>query len=90
MKGIQICFKSPLFGFHGNCGKACPTDSDLIGLSRSTRCGCDRKYYYKIGKVWREFKIVCTLVTMATATILIFSPIPIAGTHYGGYSYKVS
>ena len=30
----------PLFCFHGNCGKVCPTDSDFFGLSRSTRCGC--------------------------------------------------
>ena len=40
MKGIQFFFKSPLLCFHGNCGKVCPTDSDLFGLSRSTRCGC--------------------------------------------------
>jgi hypothetical protein len=32
----------------------------------------------------------CTLVTMATATILDFSTPPKAATHYGGYSYKVS
>jgi hypothetical protein len=25
-----IFFKSPLFCFHGNCGKVCPTDSDEI------------------------------------------------------------
>jgi hypothetical protein len=40
MKGIQFFFKFPLFCFHGNCSKACPTDSNLFGLSRSTRCGC--------------------------------------------------
>jgi hypothetical protein len=40
MKGIQNYFKSPLFCFHGNCGKVCPTDSDFFGLSRSTTCGC--------------------------------------------------
>ena len=40
MKGILIVFKSPLFCFHGNCDKVCPTDSDFFGLSRSTRCGC--------------------------------------------------
>ena len=40
MKGIQFVFKSPLFCFHGNCGKGCPTDSDFFDLSRSTRCGC--------------------------------------------------
>ena len=40
LNGIPKKFKSPLFCFHDNCGKVCPTDSDLIGLSRSTRCGC--------------------------------------------------
>jgi hypothetical protein len=40
MKGFHNCFKSPLFCFHGNYGKVCPTDSDFFGLSRSTRCGC--------------------------------------------------
>jgi hypothetical protein len=30
MKGIPKKFKSPLFGFHGNCGKVCPTDSDFF------------------------------------------------------------
>ena len=28
----QFFFKSPLFRFHGNCGKVCPTDSDFFGL----------------------------------------------------------
>jgi hypothetical protein len=32
MKGIQNYFKSPLFCFHGNCGKVCPTDSDFFWL----------------------------------------------------------
>jgi hypothetical protein len=40
MKGIQNYFKSPLFCFHGDCGKVCPTNSDFFGLSRSTSCGC--------------------------------------------------
>jgi hypothetical protein len=30
MKGIQNFLKSPLFCFHGNCGKVCPTDSDFF------------------------------------------------------------
>jgi hypothetical protein len=30
----------PLFCVHGNCGKVCPTDFDIFGLSRSTICGC--------------------------------------------------
>ena len=25
----------------------CPTDSDFFGLSRFTRCGCDKKHYCK-------------------------------------------
>jgi hypothetical protein len=40
MKGIQFSFEIPLFCFHGNCGKICPTNSDFFGLSGSTRCGC--------------------------------------------------
>jgi hypothetical protein len=34
MKEIKKIIKSPLFYFHGNCGKVCPTDSDFFGLSR--------------------------------------------------------
>jgi hypothetical protein len=30
----------PHFCFHGNCGKTCPTDSNFVGLSCSTKCGC--------------------------------------------------
>jgi hypothetical protein len=26
----SIFFKFPLFCFHGNCGKVCPTDSDFM------------------------------------------------------------
>jgi hypothetical protein len=44
----------------------------------------------KLCEVWSEFNIFCTLVTMATATILNFFNSPKAATHYGGYSYKVS
>jgi hypothetical protein len=48
MKGIQNLFKSPLFCFHGNCGKVCPTDSDFFGLSRSTRCG---RFSYQVSSI---------------------------------------
>jgi hypothetical protein len=44
----------------------------------------------KICEVWSEFNIFCTLVTMATAAILIYFSTPKAATHYSGYSYKVS
>ena len=41
----------------------------------------------KICEVWSEFKIFCTLVTMAKSANLIFSIPPKADTYYGGYSY---
>ena len=44
----------------------------------------------KICEVWSEFNIFCTLVTMATTTILNFFNHSKVDTHYGGYSYKVS
>ena len=44
----------------------------------------------KICEIWSEFNIFCTLVTMATTTILNFVNPSKAATHYGGYSYKVS
>jgi hypothetical protein len=44
----------------------------------------------KISEVWSEFKIVCTLVIMATVAILNLFNLPKAATQYGGYSYKFS
>jgi hypothetical protein len=41
-------FKSPLFCFHGNCDKVCSTDTDFIGLSRSTRCGCSHRSVWQL------------------------------------------
>jgi hypothetical protein len=52
MKGIFFFLKSTLFCFHGNCDKVCPTDSDIFGLSRSTRCGCG-SYQVSSISVWR-------------------------------------
>jgi hypothetical protein len=78
MKGIQNYFKSPLFCFHGNCGKFCPTDSDFFGLSRSTSYGCC-SYQVSSISVWRVtcydhfcvFQLFSILaVSMATAAIL--------------------
>ena len=37
----------------------------------------------KLCEVWIEFNIFCTLVTMATATILNFFQPPKAATQYG-------
>ena len=78
MKGIKKKIKSPLFYFHGNCGKVFLTDSDFFGLSRSTRCGfCS--YQVSSSSVWRVtyYDHLCFLfffsifgVSMATAAIL--------------------
>jgi hypothetical protein len=79
MKGIQIFFKSPLFCFHGNCGKVYPTDSVFFfGLSRSTRCRCC-SYQVSLISVWQVtcyvhfcvFQFFSILaVSMAAAAIL--------------------
>jgi hypothetical protein len=62
-----------------------------IILKRSLDVDVTGNITAKICEVWSEFNISCTLVTMATAAILIFlSTSPKATTHYGGYSYKVS
>jgi hypothetical protein len=98
MKEIKKIFKSPFFYFHANCGKVCLTDSDLFGLSRSTRCGCCSYQVSSISvrRVTRYdhfcvFHFFCILaVSMATAAILTFFNPPKAATHYGRYSYKVS
>ena len=47
----KIILNPPLFCFHGNCGKVCPTDSDFFGLSRSTRCGCCT-YMYQVSSIY--------------------------------------
>ena len=74
----KFCFKSPLFCFHDNCGKVCPTNTDFFGLSRSTHCGCC-SYQVSSISVWRVtcydhccvFQFFSILaVSMATAAIL--------------------
>ena len=82
-------FKSPLFCFHGNCGKVCPTDSDVLGLSRSTRCGycsyqvspisVQRVICYDHFCVFQFFSILA--VSMATATILKKSTLKSTTSH---------
>ena len=92
MKEIKKKLKCPLFYFHGNCGKVCPTDSDFFFLAYLVPLDVvvTGNITAKICEVWSEFSIFCTLVTMATAAILkLFQPLKDA-THYSGYSYKVS
>ena len=98
MKGIQNNFKSPLFCFHGNCCKVCPTDSDFFGLSRSTRCGCC-SYQVSSISVWQVtcydhfcvFQLFSILaVPMATAVILKIPKIVCISTHTTYYSCEVS
>ena len=83
-------FKSPLFCFHGNCGKVCPTDSDFFwGLSRSTRCGCCSYQVSSISVGWvacydhfcvfQSFNILS--VSMATAAILKIPKVVCTSTH---------
>ena len=97
MKGIQFFFKSPFF-FHGNCGKVCPTDSNVLGLSRSTRCGCCS---YQVSSIsvrrvtcydhFCVFQFVCILaVSMATVAILKKITLLRTTSHGIWYSYKVS
>ena len=98
MKGIQNYFKSPLFCFHVNCGKVCPTDSDLFGLSQSTWCGCccyqvssisvRRVTCYAHFCVFQYFSIL--VVPKATAAILKKSILNSTTSHGIWYSYKVS
>ena len=95
MKGIQFFFISPLFCFHGNCGKVCPTDSNF-GLSRSTRCGC---YSYQVSSIsvrrvtcydhfclFQFFSILA--VSMATAAIFKKSTLKSTTLHGIWYSYN--
>ena len=89
MKGIQNYFKSPLFCFHGNCGKVCPTDSKFVGLSHSTNCGCcsyqgssisvRRVTCYDHFCVFQFFSILA--VSMATAAILKIPKAVCTSTH---------
>ena len=98
MKGIQNYFKFPLFCFHGNCGKVCPTDFEFFGLSRSTSCGCC-SYQVSSISVWRitcydhfcVFQFFSILVvSMAMAAILKKSTLTSTTSHGISYSYKVS
>ena len=94
----SIFFKSPLFRFHGNCGKVCPTDSDFFGLSRSTTCGCcsyqvssisvQRVTCYDHFCVFHFFSILA--VSMAMAAILKKSTLYSTNSHGIWYSYKDS
>ena len=88
MKGIQNYFKSPLFRFHGNCGKICPTNSKLFGLSRFTGCGCCS---YQVSSI-SVLRITCYEYFCVFHGNFIFNFINTSkdSTHYGEYSYDVS
>ena len=98
MIGIQNLFKTPLFCFHGNCGKVCSTDSDFFGLFRSTSCGCcsyqvssisvRRVTCYDHFCVFQFFSILA--VSMATSAILKKSTLKSTNSHGIWYYYKVS
>ena len=65
----KIILNPPLFCFHGNCGKVCPTDSDFFWLSRSTRCGCC-SYQVSSISVWR------VMIIFVFFNFLAFWPFP--------------
>jgi hypothetical protein len=88
-KKSKIFSKSPVFCFHGNCSKVCPTDSNFFYLSRSTRCGCcsyqvssisvRRVTCYDHFCVFQFFSILA--VSMATAAILKIPKVVCTSTH---------
>ena len=81
----------PFFYFYGNCGKVYHTDSNFFGLSRSTRCGCDRKHYLQnFVKFGVKLTFFAPWLPWQWPPFWIFFNPPKAATHCGGYSYKVS
>jgi hypothetical protein len=60
----------PFFYFHGNCGKACPIFAIFLAYLIRLDVDVTGNITAKLCEVGSEFKIVCTLVTMATAAIL--------------------
>jgi hypothetical protein len=92
-----LLWQRPPFWFFST-SKVCPTDSDFLGLSRSTRCGCC-SYQVSLISVWRVtcydnfcvFQFFSILViSMATAAILKKSTLISTTSHCIWYSYKVS
>jgi hypothetical protein len=88
-KDSNFFLNPSLFCFHGNCGKVCPTDSDFVGLSRSTRCGCC-SYQVSSISVWRVtcydhfcvFQFFSFLaVSMATVAILKIPKVSCTSSH---------
>ena len=69
---------NPLFCFHGNCGKGCPTDSDFFGLSRSTRWGCC-SYQVSSISVWR---VTCYDLFCVFSIFLHFGRFHGNGSHF--------
>ena len=98
MKGVQKLFKSSFFCFHGNCGKVCPTNSDLLGLSRSSRCVCcsypvssifvRRVTCYDHFCVFQLFSIL--VVSIAMVAILKILKVVCTSTHSAKHSCEVS
>jgi hypothetical protein len=61
----------PIFCFHSNCGKVCPTHS-IFGLSRSTRCGCCS---YQVSSISVR-RVTCYHHFFFFFNILAFLPFP--------------
>ena len=99
MKGIQHFFNSPLFCFHDNCGKVCPSDSDFF-LAYLVPIDVDvvpiKFHQFLFGEypamIIFVFLIFFSIlvVSMATAAILKKSTLNSTTSHGIWYSYKVS
>jgi hypothetical protein len=64
MKGIQNLFKSPLFCFHGNCGKICSTSSDFyLAYLVPLYVDVTGNITAKLCEVWSEFNNDITMET---------------------------
>ena len=76
-RNLKFCLNPPFFYFHGNCGKVCPTDANLLAYLVPLDVDVTGNITAKLCVVWSEFNIFCTLVTMAEAAILnLFNPLP--------------
>jgi hypothetical protein len=61
-----------------------------LKVNNITNLHVRRNITVKFLEVWNKLKKICTLVTMATSSILNFINMHKASTHYGEYYYDVS
>ena len=77
----QIFFKSPLFYFHGNCAKVCPTDANLLAYLVPLEVDVTGNITAKLCEVWSEFKIFLHPGYHGNGRHFEFAQPPKAATH---------